>query len=304
MPPSKNASQHADHTQLFATMDKDFALHLETHVCESGEGAISVRLETFNGPPVMNNQGKSFSDTLLVPRANQVTFMQPELAMEEFELASNSVSGLSARISFNWLTKNLPLTKDIEQFQDDWQTLTEFTAAVAARHVLECGTWAPKSEEEMSKIATDFLSGGDTSDLSDYDEGLLSLMQNDFTSSIPSAAQAAVHLSIWKEGQAKNKLMQRQAANTGSTPHRRYTESAPFNAYPEELPPGTSFLAEVFIRIGIAEITVYELKPSSKALSIFEDFRDAIVTESNQPVKTSADTARNVQNGKSLTAAT
>ena len=26
MPPSKNASQHADHTQLFATMDKDFAL--------------------------------------------------------------------------------------------------------------------------------------------------------------------------------------------------------------------------------------------------------------------------------------
>jgi len=36
----------------------------------SGEGAISVRLETFNGPPVMNNQGKSFSNTLLVPRAN------------------------------------------------------------------------------------------------------------------------------------------------------------------------------------------------------------------------------------------
>jgi len=142
--------------------------------------------------------------------------MQPELEMEEFELASNSVSGLSTRISFNWLTKNLPLTKDIEQFQDDWQTLTEFTAAVAARHVLECGTWAPKSEEEMSKIATDFLSGGDTSDLSDYDEGLLSLMQNDFTSSIPSAAQAAVRLSIWKEGQAKSKLMQRQAANTGA----------------------------------------------------------------------------------------
>ena len=67
----------------------------------SGEGSISVRLKTFNGLPVMNNQGKSFSDTLLVPRANQVTFMQPELAMEEFELASNSVSGLSARISFN-----------------------------------------------------------------------------------------------------------------------------------------------------------------------------------------------------------
>ena len=43
----------------------------------SGEGAISVRLETFNGPPVMNNQGKSFNDTLLVPRANQVTFVQP-----------------------------------------------------------------------------------------------------------------------------------------------------------------------------------------------------------------------------------
>jgi hypothetical protein len=120
--------------------------------------------------------------------------------MEEFELASNSVSGLSARISFNWLTKNLPLTKDIEQFQDDWQTLTEVAAAVAARHVLECGTWAPKSEEEMSKIATDFLSGGDTSDLSDYDEGLLSLMQNDFTSSIPFAAQAAVRLSIWRHG--------------------------------------------------------------------------------------------------------
>ena len=62
--------------------------------------------------------------------------MQPELEMEEFELASNSESGLSTRISFNWLTKNLPLTKDIEQFQDDWQTLTEFAAAVAARRVL------------------------------------------------------------------------------------------------------------------------------------------------------------------------
>ena len=60
----------------------------------SGEGAISVRLETLN-------QGKSFIDTLFVPRANQVTFMHPELAMEEFGLTSNQVSGLSERISFN-----------------------------------------------------------------------------------------------------------------------------------------------------------------------------------------------------------
>jgi hypothetical protein len=194
----------------------------------SGEGAISVRLETFNEPPVMNDQGKSFNDTFFVPRANQVTFMQPELAMEEFGLTSNQVSGLSARISFNWLTKNFKLTKDIELFDEDWQTLTEFTAAVAARHVLECGTWSPKSEDAMSEILSDFLNGGDDSDLNDHDKGLLGLMQNDFTSSIPSAALAASHLSIWKDGQAKNKLMQRQAANSGTTPHlSRYRSLRP-----------------------------------------------------------------------------
>ena len=146
-----------------------------------------------------------------------------------------------------------------------------------------------------------FINGGDDSDLNDHDKGLLGLMQNDFTSSIPSAALAASHLSIWKDGQAKNKLMQRQAANSGTTPHRRYTESAPFNAYPVELPPGIPYLAEAFIRIGIAEITVYELRTG--ALATFVAFRDDIVTESNRPVKTSADTAQNVRNGKSLTAA-
>ena len=140
--------------------------------------------------------------------------------MEEFGLTSNQVSGLSARISFNRLTKNFKLTKDIELFDEDWQTLTEFTAAVAARHVLECGTWSPKSEDEMSEILSDFLNWGDDSDLNDHDKGLLGLMQNNFTSSIPSAALAASHLSIWKDGQAKNKLMQRQAANSGRQKHR------------------------------------------------------------------------------------
>jgi len=67
----------AQHRNAFRVDDEHYTWK---RMCtNSGEGAISVRLETYNGPPVMHNQGKSFSDTLYVPRANQVTYMQPGL---------------------------------------------------------------------------------------------------------------------------------------------------------------------------------------------------------------------------------